>query len=242
MNDSVVAFQAVIKTYPSSAALKSLTFSVRRGECYAILGRNGAGKTTALRCLIGLTTADLGNVRVFGLDPNLEAREIRQRTAYLPDDPLLYEHLSIVEFLEYACVLWNVSAALGQQRATKLMSWLDLSDHKYKLIRNLSRGMKQKLALAAGLLHEPELIVLDEPLTGVDVVSARLIKDAIHSLQNNGTTVILATHQMDLAEEMADRIGIIHEGRIVKEGSLEQIRAAHPSAQNLEAAVLEIVR
>jgi ABC-2 type transport system ATP-binding protein len=242
VNDAIVEFKSAIKTYPSSTALKDLSFSVRRGECYVILGRNGAGKTTALRCLIGLATVDLGSVRVFGVDPKSDAKEIRQRTAYLPDDPLLYEHLSIVEFLEYASVLWNVPAAMGHQRASELMDWLDLSNHKEKFIRNLSRGMKQKLALASGLLHEPELIVLDEPLTGVDVVSARLIKDAIRSLQRKGATVILATHQMDLAEEMADRIGIIHEGRIFKEGSLGQIRAMHPSAQTLETAVLEMVQ
>jgi len=238
----IVEFSCAIKSFTSSPALTGLSFSIGRGECYVLLGRNGAGKTTAMRCLIGLTTVDYGSVRAFDVDPREKPLEVRRRTAYLPDDPLLYEHLTIVEFLEYVSVLWNVPPGAARAKANELIAWLELTPHQSKLTRDLSRGMKQKLALAGALLHTPDLIVLDEPLTGVDLVSARHIKDCLKSLQKRGVTIVLATHMMDLAEEMADRIGIIHAGKIITEGTPQEIAGSGVGPRSLESAVLAIVK
>lgn len=202
-----------------------LTLQVRRGELYALLGPNGAGKTTTLRMVAGLLAPDSGRVTVMGIDLAGQPAAAKQTMAYLPDDPMLYDKLKPMEYLEFVAGLWGVAAKDAKPRATELLDWLDLSKHGHELTEGFSRGMKQKLALAGALIHAPQLLILDEPLTGLDAAAARQVKDLLlHHVQAGGT-VILTTHILEVAERMAQRIGIIQHGSLIAEGTLDELRA-----------------
>jgi ABC-2 type transport system ATP-binding protein len=205
-------------------AVDGIDLSVRRGELYALLGPNGAGKTTTLRMVTGLLAPDEGQIEVLGIDLASNPGAAKQKMAYLPDDPLLYGKLKPTEYLEFVAGLWGIAAEEAEPRARKLLDWLDLSKHAHELTEGFSRGMKQKLALAGALIHEPELLILDEPLTGLDAAAARQVKDLLLSHVAGGGTVILTTHILDVAERLAQRIGIIREGRLIAEGTLAELR------------------
>ena len=209
-------------------AVDGLDLTVRRGELYALLGPNGAGKTTTLRMVAGLLAPDAGRIEVLGIDLVHDAAAAKRRMAYLPDDPMLYGKLKPVEYLEFVAGLWGVDARAAEPRARELLDWLDLSKHAHELTEGFSRGMKQKLALAGALIHEPELLILDEPLTGLDAGAARQVKDLLLSHVAGGGTVILTTHILEVAERLAQRIGIIQHGRLIAEGSLEELREQAP--------------
>lgn len=206
-------------------AVDHLDLTVRRGELYALLGRNGAGKTTTLRMLVGLLAPDAGSVEVLGVDMAREPARAKQQIAYLPDDPMLYGKLKPTEYLEFVAGLWGMSAADAEPRARRLLDWLDLAKHAHELTEGFSRGMQQKLALAGALIHEPQLLILDEPLTGLDAAAARQVKDLLLDHVRSGGTVILTTHILEVAERLAQRIGIIQHGRLIAEGTLDQLRA-----------------
>jgi ABC-2 type transport system ATP-binding protein len=205
-------------------AVDRLDLTVRRGELYALLGPNGAGKTTTLRLLVGLLAPDAGQVQVLGIDMVRDPAAAKQEVAYLPDEPMLYGKLKPTEYLEFVAGLWGVSAEEAEPRARRLLEWLDLAKHAHELTEGFSRGMKQKLALAGALIHEPQLLVLDEPLTGLDAAAARQVKDLLLAHVDRGGTVILTTHILEVAERLAQRIGIIQNGRLIAEGTLEQLR------------------
>jgi ABC-2 type transport system ATP-binding protein len=205
-------------------AVDGVDLSVRRGELYALLGPNGAGKTTTLRMVTGLLAPDAGRIEVLGIDLASNPAAAKQKMAYLPDDPLLYGKLKPTEYLEFVAGLWGIAAEEAEPRARHLLDWLDLSKHAHELTEGFSRGMKQKLALAGALIHEPELLILDEPLTGLDAAAARQVKDLLLSHVAQGGTVILTTHILDVAERLAQRIGIIRQGRLIAEGTLAELR------------------
>jgi ABC-2 type transport system ATP-binding protein len=205
-------------------AVDQLDLTVRRGELYALLGPNGAGKTTTLRMLVGLLAPDAGRVEVLGVDMARAPAAAKQQIAYLPDDPMLYGKLKPTEYLEFVAGLWGVAAQDAEPRARRLLEWLDLADHAHELTEGFSRGMKQKLALAGALIHEPQLLVLDEPLTGLDAAAARQVKDLLLAHVDGGGSVILTTHILEVAERLAQRIGIIQNGRLIAEGTLDQLR------------------
>jgi ABC-2 type transport system ATP-binding protein len=198
---------------------------VRRGELYALLGPNGAGKTTTLRMVTGLLAPDAGDIDVLGVDLARDPAHAKRGMAYLPDDPLLYGKLKPTEYLEFVAGLWGIRAEDAEPRARRLLDWLDLTKHAHELTEGFSRGMKQKLALAGALIHEPELLILDEPLTGLDAAAARQVKDLLVSHVDRGGTVILTTHILEVAERLAQRIGIIRQGRLIAEGTLAELRA-----------------
>jgi ABC-2 type transport system ATP-binding protein len=206
-------------------AVDGLDLTVRRGELYALLGPNGAGKTTTLRMVTGLLAPDAGDVEVLGIDLARNPAEAKRGMAYLPDDPLLYGKLKPTEYLEFVAGLWGIRAEDAEPRARRLLDWLDLTKHAHELTEGFSRGMKQKLALAGALIHEPELLILDEPLTGLDAAAARQVKDLLVSHVDRGGTVILTTHILEVAERLAQRIGIIRQGRLIAEGTLAELRA-----------------
>jgi ABC-2 type transport system ATP-binding protein len=206
-------------------AVEHLDLTIRRGELYALLGPNGAGKTTTLRMVAGLLAPDTGRIDVMGIDLASQPAVAKQAMAYLPDDPMLYDKLKPIEYLEFVAGLWGVSAQDAAPRATELLDWLDLSKHAHELTEGFSRGMKQKLALAGALIHAPQLLILDEPLTGLDAAAARQVKDLLLSHVQAGGTVILTTHILEVAERMAQRIGIIQHGRLIAEGTLDELRA-----------------
>jgi len=220
-------------------AVDGLDLVVRRGELYALLGPNGAGKTTTLRMVTGLVVPDAGRVEVLGIDLAQAPLEAKRRLAYLPDDPMLYGKLKPLEYLEFVAGLWGVDARTAEPRARELLDWLDLSPHAHELTEGFSRGMKQKLALAGALIHDPELLILDEPLTGLDAAAARQVKDLLLSHVAKGGTVILTTHILEVAERLAQRIGIIREGRLIAEGTLDELRE-RTTGSSLEDVFLQL--
>jgi ABC-2 type transport system ATP-binding protein len=220
-------------------AVDQLNLTVRRGELYALLGPNGAGKTTTLRMVAGLLAPDGGKVEVFGIDLTADPAGAKQAMAYLPDDPMLYAKLKPTEYLEFIAGLWGIAAADAEPRARKLLDWLDLTKHAHELTEGFSRGMKQKLALAGALIHEPQLLILDEPLTGLDAAAARQVKDLLVDHVNGGGTVILTTHILEVAERLAQRIGIIEHGRLIAEGTLDELRS-QAGAATLEDVFLQL--
>jgi ABC-2 type transport system ATP-binding protein len=212
------------KYFGATIAVDDLSLRVPRGTLYAFLGPNGAGKTTSLRVLAGLLRPDLGRAFLGGIDVQADPERAKQVLAYVPDEPMLYGKLTPIEFLEFTAALWNVSATEAKTRAHLLLGRLGLGARAHERIENFSRGMKQKVALAAALVHAPSLLMLDEPLTGLDAAAARLVKDMLLEFIAAGGTVLLTTHILEVAERLAQRIGIIHRGRLLAEGTLETLR------------------
>jgi len=205
-------------------AVDGLDLSVRPGEFYMLLGPNGAGKTTTLRMVSGLLRPDGGAVSVFGIDALADPVAAKQIVGWLSDEPMIYDKLTPTEYLEFVAGLWNVDAAVAESRARDLLDWLGLNDVAHARCEQFSRGMRQKVALAGALVHEPKLIILDEPLTGLDAGSARLVKNVLTERVRAGATVIMTTHILEIAERMADRIGVISGGRLIAEGTLQELR------------------
>lgn len=225
MDDRLPALRLVgLRKHFGQPAVDDLDLTVRRGEFYALLGPNGAGKTTTLRLVTGLLAPDAGSVEVLGIDLATDPAGAKAKLAYLPDEPMLYGKLKPMEYLEFVAGLWGVAAADAEPRARELLDWLDLSRHAHELTEGFSRGMKQKLALAGALVHDPELLILDEPLTGLDAAAARQVKDLLVAHVAKGGTVILTTHILEVAERLAHRIGIIRQGRLIAEGTLDELR------------------
>jgi len=223
-------------------AVDLLDLSVRAGEFYMLLGPNGAGKTTTLRMVAGLLQPDEGRISVFGVNVRSEPERAKQIIGWLSDEPMIYDKLTPFEYLEFVSGLWNVENHIAEVRARHLIHWLGLEKHAHERCEGFSRGMKQKVALAGALVHEPKLIILDEPLTGLDAGSARLVKTVLAERVKNGATVIMTTHILEIAERMADRIGVISGGKLVAEGTLEQLRArAGQGDSTLEEIFLSIV-
>jgi ABC-2 type transport system ATP-binding protein len=210
----------------AKTAVDGLNLTVRAGELYALLGPNGAGKTTTLRMVAGLLPPDSGEIAVFGVDARRRPLEAKRVTAWLPDEPTLYDKLDPLEYLEFVAGLWGVEPRRAQQLADELLETLGLWEHRRERCEGFSRGMKQKLALAGALVHEPKLLMLDEPLTGLDAAIARQVKDLLAARVKQGATIILTTHILEVAERLADRIGIIQRGRLIAEGTLVELRGA----------------
>lgn len=222
-------------------AVDQLNLHIRRGEFYALLGPNGAGKSTTLRMIAGLLLPDQGKIEILGVDLAKDPAGAKSKLAYLPDDPMLYNKLKPFEYLEFVAGLWGIGPYVAQQRALHLLEWLDLLKHSHELTEGFSRGMKQKLALAGALIHEPDLIILDEPLTGLDVAAGRQVKDLLLEHVKRGGTVILTTHILDVAERLAERIGIIQNGKLLVEGSLAELREqSQHGSKTLEDLFLEL--
>ena len=205
-------------------AVDDLDLTVRAGELYALLGPNGAGKTTTLRMVVGLLKPDAGEIRVFGVDARADPIAAKRMIAWLPDEPMLYDKLTPLEYLEFVAGLWGVETKAARARAQELLEWLDLWKHRGERCEGFSRGMKQKAVLAGALIHEPRLLILDEPLTGLDAAVARQVKDLLQERARQGATIILTTHILEVAERMADRIGIIQTGKLKAQGTLEELR------------------
>ena len=223
MTDALV-IRGLGKTF-RAPAVDDLNLTVRSGELYALLGPNGAGKTTTLRMVAGLLKPDTGSISVFGVDALADPVAAKRLIAWAPDEPMLYDRLTPLEYLEFVAGLWGVEAKAATQRSEDLLRMLGLWDERGRRCEGFSRGMKQKTALAGALIHDPSLLILDEPLTGLDAGAARQVKDLLTARTREGATVILTTHILEVAERMADRIGIIQHGRLLTEGRLEELRA-----------------
>lgn len=214
----------VVKSFGGIPAVSGLSLSIKRGELYALLGPNGAGKTTFLRMVAGLTHPDYGNIRIGGALMGQEGAQARRSMAYLPEEPMLYGRLTPYEYLGFVATLWRLPPQAAKTRATEILHQFGLSSKATHYIETLSTGMKQKLALAGAIIHKPSLLLIDEPLTGLDVTSARLVKDYLISVAQQGGTVVLTTHLLDVAERLASRIGIMNYGKIIAEGTLQELK------------------
>ncbi|HWE06304.1 MAG TPA: ABC transporter ATP-binding protein [Rhizomicrobium sp.] len=223
-------------------AVDGLDLRVRAGEFYMLLGPNGAGKTTTLRMVSGLLRPDAGAISVFGIDALADPVAAKRVMGWLSDEPMIYDKLTPLEYLAFVGGLWNVESALAESRARELIGWLGLEAHAHERCEGFSRGMRQKVALAGALVHEPKLVILDEPLTGLDAGAARLVKNVLAQRVRAGNTVIMTTHILEIAERMADRIGVIAHGKLIAEGTLEDLRGqAGRGAATLEDLFLAMV-
>jgi ABC-2 type transport system ATP-binding protein len=222
-------------------AVVGLNLTVKAGEFYALLGPNGAGKTTTLRLVAGLLIPDSGTIEVFGIDVRRHPIEAKRIIAWLPDEPMLYDRLDPLEYLEFVAGLWGIEPAKAQEIASALLEKLGLWPHRHQRCETFSRGMKQKVALAGALVHQPKLLMLDEPLTGLDAAASRQVKDLLAATVRRGATIILTTHILEVAERLADRIGIIDHGRLIAEGTLEELKSSvGGEGKNLEDLFLEL--
>ncbi len=212
------------KRYDSHQAVNSLSLEVPQGYLYALLGPNGAGKTTTLRMVAGLLKPDSGDASIFGQSITRSPSAAKKLLAYLPDEPLLYSKLRPMEYLDFVAGLWGIPAVKAESYAQELLQKLNLWDVRGDFSETFSRGMKQKLSLAGAFIHRPKLIILDEPLTGLDAAAARLVKNMLTDYVQEGNTVILTTHIMEIAERMAQRIGILNHGQLIAEGTLDELR------------------
>jgi ABC-2 type transport system ATP-binding protein len=223
-------------------AVDELDLQIHGGEFYALLGPNGAGKTTTLRMVAGLLQPDAGEISVFGADLARDPLEAKQKIAWVSDEPMIYDKLTPMEYLEFVSGLWGVDPQVAEARSVELVDWLGLGPHAMERCGGFSKGMRQKVALAGALVHEPQLIILDEPLTGLDAGSARQVKDVLLSKVRRGTTIIMTTHILEVAERMAERIGVIADGRLVAEGTFEELRGrSSKQSSTLEEVFLDIV-
>jgi ABC-2 type transport system ATP-binding protein len=219
----------------------NLELKVRAGEFYALLGPNGAGKTTILRMVAGLTPPDAGTIRICGIDTAADPVAAKRIVAWVSDEPMVYDRLTPLEYLEFVAGLWQIDAAEAERRAVELIGWLGLAPHANERCGGFSKGMLQKVALAGALVHDPQLIILDEPLTGLDAGSARQVKDVLKQKVASGVTVIMTTHILEVAERMAERIGVLARGRLIAEGTLAELRTRIGRETTLEEIFLDLV-
>lgn len=237
-----LAINGLVKHFGGKYAVSNLDLTIPRGEFHALLGPNGAGKTTTLRIVAGLLKADMGTACILGHNIATHPTEAKRLLAFLPDDPLLYGKLRPLEYLEFVAGLWNVESTIAAARAEELLRWLDLWGNTNEYIEGFSRGMRQKLALAGALIHDPQVMILDEPLTGLDAAAARQVKDLLLERVKQGNTIVLTTHILEMAERLAERISIIQKGKIIAQGTLDELRElAAANATPGQSATLEDV-
>jgi ABC-2 type transport system ATP-binding protein len=219
-----VQLEAVTKSYGDQVAVRELSLALYAAEIFAFLGPNGAGKTTTLKVTTGLLRPDAGTIHICGRSMHGEGRQAKAQLAYVPDQPFVYDKLTGREFIHFTREMYGVPASLAEQRLAVLSQRLAMDGFLDQLCEAYSHGMKQKVALAAALIHGPRVLIVDEPTVGLDPRTARVMKDIFRELADAGGTVFMSTHTLDVAEQLADRIGIIHHGRLVALGTLAELR------------------
>jgi ABC-2 type transport system ATP-binding protein len=224
-NNSLIEARALSKSYGDKVAVNNIDFDVNGGEVFGFLGPNGAGKTTTIKMIVGLLLPTSGMVRVGGFDVRTQPLQAKSASGYVPDTPNLYAKLTGRELLRFVADLYNLDRKMAAQRAEELLHLLDLTAAADDTVDSYSHGMKQKASLAAALMHDPKVLVLDEPTVGLDPKSARLIKDLLRQMADRGAAVFLSTHILEIAERMCDRIGIIDKGQLVAVGTMDELRS-----------------
>lgn len=240
-DDSALEVMGLTKCF-DRLAVDNLDLTIHAGEFYALVGPNGAGKTTTLRMVAGLLRPDAGSVSIFGIDALQNPVAAKQVMAWVSDESMIYDKLTPLEYLEFVAGLWGIAPSASEPVAAELLNSLGLEPHRHERCEGFSKGMRQKVALAGALVHDPRLIILDEPLTGLDAVSARHVKGLLSERVRAGCTVIMTTHILEVAERMADRIGVIAAGRLVAEGTLTELRQQNGHADtSLEDLFIALV-
>src|SRR6267143_987802 len=226
MDDSApaIAIRDLHKVYGSKAAVDGLSLSVPRGCFFGFLGPNGAGKSTTIRMLTGLIPPNSGSIELLGMPMPAAGLEIKKRIGLVPDESLLFDRLTGSEFLEFVGRMYGLARPVARERARALLGLFELEENSRKLIAEYSKGMRKRVAMAASLIHHPELFLMDEPFEGVDAVGARLMKDILQDQVRHGATIFLTSHVLEVVERLCDRVAIIHEGRLVAEGTMQGLR------------------
>ncbi len=236
----MIELQHLVKRFGDLVAVNDVSLTIGRGEFFALLGPNAAGKTTTLKILVGLMKPTSGSARVAGFDIQRQPLEARRRLAYVPDFPFLYDKLTPREFLRFTAELFRMDPARAAARAQALGARFHLESYLDLPIESLSHGTRQRVAIVSALLHEPEVFIMDEPMVGLDPHHARVLKDVLKEQALAGTTVLVSTHQLSVAEEMADRIGIMHQGRLIAVGTGEELRERSGTRGALEQTFLAL--
>jgi ABC-2 type transport system ATP-binding protein len=237
----VIRLNQLTKRYGRFTAVDRIDLAVPSGELFGFLGPNGAGKTTTFRMIAGILRPTSGTVEVGGIDINRRPLEAKARLGFIPDRPFVYDKLTGAEFLRFAAALYGQQGAVVERRIDELLELFDLSRWKNELTESYSHGMRQKLIISGALVHRPEVIVVDEPMVGLDPRSARLLKDLFRQFVNRGGTVLMSTHTLEVAETMCDRIAIVHGGRIVASGNMSELQEQTSSADlGLEDVFLKL--
>ncbi len=227
------------KRFGNFTAVKNLNLRVKRGEIYGFLGPNGAGKTTTIKILNCLLNPSSGSARIAGFDIRKDVLKVKTITGYLPETPFLYERLTGKEFLDFVAELYGVDDARKERKVNNLLRMFTLTEKADSLIQGYSHGMRQKIGIAAALIHDPKVLFLDEPTIGLDPKSARMVKDILRELVNRGSTVFMSTHVLEIAEKMCDEVGIVNHGTLIASGSIETLRKSE-QGDSLEDIFLEL--
>lgn len=236
----MIELHNLVKRFGDLVAVNDLSLTVPKGEFFAVLGPNAAGKTTTIKMLTGLIKPTAGSARIGGFDVQAHPLEARRRLAYVPDFPFLYDKLTPWEFFRFTGQMFQMPDAEIEASARVLVPRFNLEPYVKKSIEGLSHGTRQRVAIVSALLHDPEVFVIDEPMVGLDPHHARVVKDILKERSRAGMTVFLSTHQLSVAEELADRIGIIHQGRLIAVGNPEELHKQSGTSGDLEQAFLAL--
>lgn len=239
-NSTLIQTRDLVKRFGEKTAVDQVTFQVSAGEVFGFLGPNGAGKTTTIKMIVGLLQPTSGSVEVAGFDLQEQPLEAKAVCGYLPDTPNLYPKLSGRELLRFVGDLYEIERDQVERRSKELLRLFELSEAADDPIDSYSHGMQQKTALATALIHDPQVLVMDEPTVGLDPRSARMIKDILRQLAERGAAVFLSTHILEIAERMCDRIGIINEGQLIAVGTMQELRALGKGETSLEDIFLSL--
>jgi ABC-2 type transport system ATP-binding protein len=235
---SAISVRNLRKLYGTKAAVDGLDLEVPRGSFFGFLGPNGAGKTTTIRMLMGLAPPSSGSIELLGLPMPERGLEVKGKVGLVPDESLLFDHLTGLEFTEFVGRMYGLARPLARDRARELLTLFELDGDPRKLIGDYSKGMRKRVAMAAALIHRPELFLLDEPFEGVDAVGARLMKEILIEQVRHGATVFLTSHVLEVVERLCDRVAIIHEGKLVLTSTMAELRTG---SQTLEDVFVRVV-
>jgi ABC-2 type transport system ATP-binding protein len=237
----MIELKALTKRYGSFTAVDAIDLSVPKGELFGFLGPNGAGKTTTLRMIAGILRPSSGTVHIGDIDVTADPMAAKAKLGYIPDRPSIYEKLTGSEFLRFVAGLYSQNGKVIEHRGRELLALFDLEEWRDELVESYSHGMKQKLIISSAFIHRPEVIVVDEPMVGLDPKAARILKDLFREYTKRGHTVMMSTHTLEVAETMCDRIGIIQGGKIRALGTMDELRASSESgAEGLEEIFLKL--
>jgi len=221
---STVELKGVVKRYSEILAVDNLDLTINPGEIFGLLGPNGSGKSTTLKMLLGLVQPDFGSVNVLGLDVQKDAVAVKRQVGYVPESPRLYEFLTGIEYLDFIGDIYNIKTEEKRERINEYLKALELEGREGDMISSYSGGMKQKVALISAFLHKPKLLILDEPLSGLDPRSAKIVKDLLHELKAHGVTTLMSTHVLEIAQAICDRIAIVYHGKLLALGTIDELR------------------
>jgi ABC-2 type transport system ATP-binding protein len=230
------------KVYGGKAAVDGLSLTVPSGCFYGFLGPNGAGKTTTIRMLMGVIPPTSGEIEMLGLPMPANDVSVKGRIGLVPDESLLFDHLTGVEFVEFVGRMYRLPISVARERARELIALFELDVKSRKLIGEYSKGMRKRVAMAASLIHRPKLFLMDEPFEGVDAVGARLMKDILLDQVRQGVTIFLTSHVLEVVERLCDRVAIIHEGRLVVDGTLSELRSGSETLEDTFVRVVGVDR